>query len=305
MSYITDDIDKVVECLKAGQVVALPTETVYGLAAAFDNIEAIQEVFAIKKRPTNHPLILHVLPEWNLYQWVDAILPLEHDLIAQYWPGPLTMVFPTNTSKISPVITGGQTTVAIRAPNHPVMMTVLEKLGKPLVAPSANPFAKISPTMASHVLDHFPDIDLPILEGGRCQVGLESTIVRVNNQQIEVLRPGTIRLEDATLESNDKEIRVPGKMDRHYQPAKPLYYFTHATELPDSLQDFYVMGFNDNHFSLDYRFPEDWNQACHEFYYQLQVAAQSDKKAILIELPSFTTLKDKITRAGQPIIKKK
>lgn len=305
MSFITSDIDLIVEALKNGKVVGLPTETVYGLAADYSNLKAVEKIFELKKRPRGHPLIVHVLKDWDLSQWVDALPAKALELIDNFWPGPLSIVLPTNTDKINPLITGQQQTVAIRAPNHPEFIKVLKQFGKPLVAPSANLFEQISPTTAEHVEHNFRHEDLAILQGGRCQQGMESCIVSLVHDRLEVLRPGKLFYKQNQSWIKKANIKVPGQMQRHYQPRKPCFYFETAQQLPQTLEHYYVMGFHANECSLDYCFPENLDEIYYEFYYQLQQAEKSAAKAILIQLPpnddEYDVIRDRIFKSSKPI----
>jgi L-threonylcarbamoyladenylate synthase len=303
MSFITHDESLILKKLEEGEVVGIPTETVYGLAADYQNEKAIQKIFKIKNRPTQHPLIMHVLPEWDLSQWVLSIPPQAQDLMKKFWPGPLTLVFRLKANAVTPLITGGQDTVAIRAPSHPLMISLLKSFGKPLVAPSANPFEKLSPTTAQHVQKHFIHENLVILDGGRCEVGIESTIVDMANHIGQVLRPGQLNLSSTNFEPST--IKVPGACTKHYQPHKPCYYFDNIQQLDIPLDDYYVMCFNAyKALKIDYQFPDDFQQICYEFYYQLKIADESRFKNILIERPVGQTLQmiaDKIQRAARSL----
>lgn len=301
MSFITNDMSLILSRLEAGDVVAIPTETVYGLAADYANEKAIEKIFAMKKRPSQHPLIMHILPEWDILQWVKDVPDVAWDAMNLYWPGPLTLVFPLKAQTVSTLITGGQSTVAIRAPSHPLMLELLKRLGRPIVAPSANPFEKLSPTTAVHVQKHFLHEDLAILEGGRCEVGIESTIVDMAHDVGTVLRAGQCDFSFETIKKHT-DIRVPGAHSKHYQPYKPCYYLENLDLITEELDDFYVMRFDPApHQKTDYLFPLDFKAVCYEFYYQLQKADESDAKAILIELPKhvdFQMIIDKIKRAA-------
>lgn len=306
MSFITQDESLILKRLNEGLAVAIPTETVYGLAADYANEEAVKKIFKIKNRPQQHPLIMHILPDWDLSQWVEYIPEQASELIKKYWPGPLTLVFRMKADSVLPVITGGQDTVAIRAPNHPMMLGLLKSFGRPLVAPSANPFEKLSPTTAWHVQQHFMHEDLAILDGGRCQVGIESTIVDMAHQIGQVLRPGQLNLPQ--IEAQFSSIRVPGAHSKHYQPHQPCFYFDNIEELDFSLDDDYVICFQ--HYAglkIDYCFPHDFEKICYEFYYQLKKADESGCNRILIERPQSPALQmiaDKIQRAAHPIFVK-
>ncbi len=158
MGRISNDLDRIVNELLLGNLVSLPTETVYGLAADATNEVAVEKIFKVKKRPLNHPLIMHVAPDWDLSQWVERIPEYACNLIKSFWPGPLTFVFKLKEkTNISRLATGTQGTIAIRSPDHPLALEILRKLDRPIVAPSANPFGKVSPTEAKHVMQDFPE----------------------------------------------------------------------------------------------------------------------------------------------------
>ncbi len=208
------------ELLRQGQLVAIPTETVYGLAADATQEAAIRQVFARKGRPADHPLIVHLGDASWAAHW-GVLPPLFERLASRFWPGPLTLVVP-RLARVSPLITGGQDSVALRVPRHPLTLETLRILGEPVVAPSANRFGRTSPTRPDHVLAEFPE--LAVLDGGACPVGLESSIVDLTGPQPRLLRPGQLsraELEEVTgpLASTDVSApRVPGALDRHYAP---------------------------------------------------------------------------------------
>ncbi|QRK08763.1 threonylcarbamoyl-AMP synthase [Archangium violaceum] len=222
---ITPDIlTRAVETLRRGGVIALPTETVYGLAANCEDELAVRRVFAIKGRPATHPLIVHVARAEELPSWARHV-PEEAWLLARaFWPGPLTLVLP-RTSRATDAVTGGQDTVAVRVPHHPVALAVLDALGGGVAAPSANRFGRVSPTTAEHVrADLGDEVDL-ILDGGPCTVGVESTIVDLSGKEPAVLRPGGLAVEE--LERvlgrevpvrTSATVRVSGSLASHYAP---------------------------------------------------------------------------------------
>ncbi|KTC91454.1 L-threonylcarbamoyladenylate synthase [Fluoribacter dumoffii] len=316
MPLITTHIDRAIHDLQEGKPVAIPTETVYGLAAPVNNEKAIRAVFAMKNRPLNHPLIVHVAKNWDLTQWVKDIPEYAQQLIEKFWPGPLTLVFHCKVDQINPLITGGQTTVAVRCPAHPLTQELLMKLGTPLVAPSANPFGKVSPTTAQHVSESFPDQELTILDGGRCTVGIESTILDATHaKNYQILRHGLIDektiAEVITTPSLHQEntLRVPGKLESHYQPQKTLYYFSDYEALsnfcrnnPDKIYAIASKqppGVLEEHFHLLGNKPE---QVAFDLYYQLRKADTSDVQTIVIELPpateSWQGIRERILKAG-------
>lgn len=316
MSTITTNIELAKSCLKQGNLVAIPTETVYGLAGNAEDETAIRKIYALKNRPLNHPLIMHVAHHWNLTRWVSSLPDYAQTLINHFWPGPLTLVLNANMTNVSPLITGGQDTIALRCPKHPIAETLLTELNFPLVAPSANPFGKISPTTAEHVRDSFINADLLILDGGRCPVGIESTIIAAtDSNHYQILRHGVISeqeistiLPDRALADNNS-IRAPGKLASHYQPEKPLYCFADTAAIEQFCQQasapVYVISFQ--HFThwpadLYYKMPTTPDKAAFELYYQLRRADQSEAASIAIELPpendGWQGIRERILKAG-------
>lgn len=226
-----------VRVLKTGGTVAFPTETVYGLGADITNPTAIQKVYSIKKRPIDHPLIVHIADQSQLNFWAQNIPETAWQLASQFWPGPLTLIL-QRSEHVPKSVTGGQDTVGIRIPNHPVALALLNQLGpdKALVAPSANRFGRISPTTADHVLNELGQAPDMILDGGSCSVGLESTIVSFCNHCVTVLRPGGLSLStlektlnsSVTLNDHNAAIRTPGSHVSHYAPYTPLNIYSTA-----------------------------------------------------------------------------
>ncbi len=318
MSIVTTNLQQAIKDLRQGKPVAIPTETVYGLAALIENETGIREVFSMKNRPLNHPLIVHVAKDQDLSAWVEDIPNYAKDLMQAFWPGPLTLVFKAKAGRINPLITGGQSTVAIRSPNHPLTQDLLKAVDMPLVAPSANPFGKISPTTAAHVLHSFPDKPITVLNGGRCQVGIESTIIDATQaENYTILRHGSITeallsaVAPGLVSQPDSDIRVPGKLASHYQPEKTLYYFTDHFELERfcSINPSQVFAITPDKpaavtENAYLKFPDAPEKAAFELYYQLRQADKSDKAIIVIELPSDTDawagVKERIIKAGQP-----
>lgn len=222
---ISNDISLAASVLTAGGLVAMPTETVYGLAANIYNEEAVDRIFSLKNRPHFNPLIVHIGRQADLNDLVDNIPPLANKLAAHFWPGPLTLLLPKKDT-IPAKITAGKPMVAIRMPNHPMALDLLRSLPFPLAAPSANPFGRISPTKAEHVEAYFGNQIPVILDGGPCQAGIESTIIGVEDNRITIFRKGTIT-EDAlrafsddvlSHEKKESEPVAPGMLDQHYAP---------------------------------------------------------------------------------------
>jgi L-threonylcarbamoyladenylate synthase len=222
-----EDIAAAVAALRAGDVIGLPTETVYGLAGDASNPAAVARIFAIKGRPSSHPVIVHLADAHLVGGWARETPPAASALMQRFWPGPLTVVLP-RTASVPDAVTGGQDTVALRVPAHPVALQVLRAFGGGLAAPSANRYGRISPTTAAHVRADLGS-DVPIvLDGGPCEVGLESTIVACLGGRIAILRPGRIRVDE--IESVVGPVggappaapRVPGSVASHYAPRTVL-----------------------------------------------------------------------------------
>jgi L-threonylcarbamoyladenylate synthase len=230
-------VDQAVQKLNSQEPVAIPTETVYGLAARIDQDAALQKIFAIKKRPFFDPLIVHIqsvaqarllTTEWPLTAQI---------LAAAFWPGPLTLVLP-KSEQVSPLITSGLLTVGLRLPRHPLALELLAKVGVPLAAPSANRFGRTSPTQAEHVLSEFAD-QVPVVDGGACDIGLESTVLSLQDsgRTLILLREGAITPSqiEKSLRGKVPDLRwieppsrqmAPGQMQHHYMPSVPLVIVT-------------------------------------------------------------------------------
>lgn len=228
-TLLTKDIRKAADALLAGNIIGMPTETVYGLAGLAYNDSAIRSIYEIKARPYNNPLILHVDNLASLASIAQDVPQLAYDLAEAFWPGPLTLIL-NKTSNVPQLVTGGQNTVAVRIPSHPVALELLKAVKFPLAAPSANPFGRVSPTASSHVMDYFNGKIPLILEGGNSTVGIESTIVGFDRGMPVVYRQGCVTGEDlkrfsakVKLELKAKAMPVaPGMLSRHYSPKTPL-----------------------------------------------------------------------------------
>jgi L-threonylcarbamoyladenylate synthase len=233
------------QLLGAGQIVAIPTETVYGLAADAQNAEAVARIYAAKGRPDFNPLIVHVRDQ-KAAEKLGVFNATAQVLAETFWPGPLTLVLPLQPdAAVALAVTAGLPTIAIRCPAHPVMQALLLKSGLSLAAPSANPSGSISPTRADHVLKGLGGAVPMILDGGSCSAGLESTIVAVRDDGWQILRPGPITSEDienmlgyAPLAAINGSIEAPGQMASHYAPSKPVRLNVIASE-----PDVYLIGF--------------------------------------------------------------
>ena len=220
--FIGTDIDRAVEILRNGGLVGLPTETVYGLAADASQKEAVTRIFTVKGRPNNHPLIVHVGSIDSARPWSSSWTQSAELLGTTYWPGPLSVVVEKSPDVLVEV-TGGHHTVALRVPGHSMAIDLLNRFNGGLAAPSANKFGKVSPTTAQHVWDDLGTSVDYILDGGACEVGIESTIVDCSTRTPVVLRPGGISAEDIhkIVELGDDDLgisRAPGMLPAHYAP---------------------------------------------------------------------------------------
>ena len=233
MSIISKDIQKAVNLLTDEQLVAIPTETVYGLAGNIFSEKAIKSIFSTKKRPFFNPLIVHIHTIDSLESLATHIPEKAKLLAAAFWPGSLTLVL-KKSNKIPDLITAGKDTVAIRIPNHPVTLALLKQLPFPLAAPSANPFGSISPTKPEHVARYFKNDIQMVLDGGSCVNGIESTIIGFENDEPIIYRLGALPLEDIEavvgklVVKNNKEENpdAPGMLARHYAPKTSTFLVT-------------------------------------------------------------------------------
>lgn len=258
---ITKSIKKAVYYLNKGDVVAIPTETVYGLAASIDKENALKKIFEIKQRPYSNPLIVHI----DAVESLDKIaknIPEKAKLLAKhFWPGPLTMIFEKNKT-VSDTITANKKTVAVRIPNHPVTLELIKKIGVPLAAPSANPFGSISPTSAKHVEKYFKNTLDVILDGGPSEKGIESTIIGFKKGEVVVYRLGSISIEMLEMvvgrvkiiQSSEKLPIAPGMLERHYAPRTPMILSNNPLHTAFNLigKNIGLLVFDGRHFSKEY-----------------------------------------------------
>jgi len=222
------ELDKAVAILRRGGLVAFPTETVYGLGADAGNPAALKKLYAAKGRPAEHPVIVHIADMAQLMRWAREITPVAQKLAQKFWPGPLTMLF-KRAPGVSDAVTGGQDTVGIRIPSHPVAHALLKKFGGGVAAPSANRFGRISATTADHVHSEFGSLVDFVFDSGQCDVGIESTIVDATGEVPVLLRPGHITAAEIEAAA-DKKLGMPtaqtprasGTLAAHYAPATPL-----------------------------------------------------------------------------------
>ena len=223
------DIQRAVEVLRAGGLVGVPTETVYGLGADASNELAVRRIFAAKGRPSTHPLIVHVASLALAREWALPLPPEAEALAHAFWPGPLTLIV-KRSARATDAVTGGQDTVGLRVPRHPLALALLHAFGGGIAAPSANRFGRVSPTTARHVEAELgPDVDF-VLDGGACEVGVESTIVDLSGEAPRLLRPGGVAREaieallgrPVPLLTQADTVRAPGLLASHYAPRAGL-----------------------------------------------------------------------------------
>jgi L-threonylcarbamoyladenylate synthase len=311
------EISRAAEILRAGGLVAFPTETVYGLGADASNPAAVRRIFAAKGRPADHPLIVHLASAMALPQWAREIPPAARALAARYWPGPLTLILRRAHGVIDEV-TGGQDTVGLRVPSHPMAQALLQAFGGGIAAPSANRFGRISPTTAQHVRDELGDrVDL-ILDGGPCDVGIESTIVDLSSGVAVLLRPGRIAPEEIEAllgtpvgRRGSGSPRASGTLAAHYAPRLPLLLvpaetFDATVREQGALRSVAVLARHPNpaamsvaHWQLA---PVDPLAYAHQLYAALRALDESGCEVILVEsppeTPDWAAVRDRLQRAA-------
>jgi L-threonylcarbamoyladenylate synthase len=234
----SSEVSRAAELLRAGELVAFPTETVYGLGADASNPLAIARIFAAKGRPADHPLIVHLPDASHLERWAVDVPEAAFKLAAAFWPGPLTLILKRHSSVLD-AVTGGQDTVGLRVPNHPLAIELLREFDGGVAAPSANRFGRISPTSASHVREELDSGVAIILDGGPCAVGIESTILDLSGREARILRPGMLRADAfvavlgyaPNCGATQNTPRVSGSLEAHYAPRTPLQLLA-AADLP-------------------------------------------------------------------------
>jgi L-threonylcarbamoyladenylate synthase len=220
------EIEEAVQALRAGELVVFPTETVYGLGANATDPAAVRKIFEVKQRPADHPVIVHLDNPRYLHRWVSDINAVAEKLAAAFWPGPLTLILP-KAANVNDLVTGGQDSIGIRVPSHPIAQQLLTAFGGGIAAPSANRYGRLSPTKPEHVKEELGDAVNVILDGGETAIGLESTIVSCLGNEARLLRPGYITRSQfekvvGPLASGGPVPRAPGDKRLHYAPATPL-----------------------------------------------------------------------------------
>lgn len=293
-----NDLDQALAVLRAGGLVAIPTETVYGLAADAMNPDAVRRIFAVKQRPIDHPLIVHIAAAEQLGDWAAAIPPAAAVLADACWPGPLTLLVP-RAAQVLDIVTGGLPTVGARVPAHPLTLALLDRFGGGLAAPSANRFGRVSPTTAEHVrADLGDDVDF-VLDGGPCPIGVESTIVDCTTDPPQVLRPGGIPSEhiaallDLVLGDPDGPSRAPGMLESHYAPRCRVVLATTPAEAQSRAAAWPVSEILDD---------PDLVRYAHTLYSRLRDADDRQVEVVVAVLPPALGLghaiRDRLTKAA-------
>jgi len=291
--------------LRAGGVVALPTETVYGLAADITHESAIERVYAIKGRPREHPLIVHIGAVRDLETYALDVPEAAHRLAARFWPGPLTMVL-RKSALVPGIVTAGQSTVALRMVDHPLTLAILRIFGGAVAAPSANRFGRVSPTTAQHVRDDLGDDVDYIVDGGPCRVGVESTIVDLTGAVPAILRVGAIgpsTLADAlgvpVVVRSGSPMRVPGTLASHYAPRAEIVLVA-ADAVDAEVARRVAAGEHVAKLTL----PEDPAAAARTLYASLRALDAEGNHAIVTALPPddelHAAVRDRLARAAAP-----
>ena len=287
---------KALELLKNNEVVGMPTETVYGLAASIYSEEGLKKIFSVKERPFYDPLIVHIAHLDQVLEVVKIFPEAAKVLTKKYWPGPLTIIL-EKSSKVSDLITSGLNTVAIRMPKHPVALELISQFGSPLAAPSANKFGKTSPTKFQHVIEEFNN-EVYVLNGGECEVGIESTILFISQTSarkvtVKLLRPGGITLSEllddlinagyeVEVQEKDMTMNAPGNMKHHYMPKKPLVLINCREGIDVEIPSVY-----NNHFEM--KLSDVPEVAARELYAQLRFSAEQSCDYILFKKKFYYT----------------
>jgi L-threonylcarbamoyladenylate synthase len=307
------DLAQAITMLKRGEVVAIPTETVYGLAANASSEDALRQIYAIKQRPSDNPLIIHIADASQVLDFAAEFPPLAQKLAIAFWPGPLTLVLPAKES-VSTIVRGKQPTVALRVPSHPITLQLLKQSGLALAAPSANKFTELSPTTAAHVSAGLGE-GVPVLDGGACAVGIESTIVSVENDDWRLLRLGMIS-ETAIVEVAGKPAlqhsinlpKVPGQHLQHYSPKTKAMLFQVRGDLINfakAHKSSAALLFGDGALPNCQYFilPDYPKEAAERLYDTLHHMDALKVKTLLIEKPpnqkDWLAITDRLTRAVQ------
>lgn len=307
---MTPEIRKAAELLRAGGLVAFPTETVYGLGADASSSSAVARLYAVKGRPADHPVIVHFDSMQRALAWARDVPEQARTLAQRFWPGPLTLIL-KRSAKAGDFVTGGQDNVGLRVPSHPVARQLLQAFGGGVAAPSANRFGHVSPTTAAHVrADLGGEVDM-VLEGGPSEVGIESTILDLSGGEAVLLRPGAITLRQLSEMLSIKEkpghtVRHSGGLERHYAPRTPAKLVaTHAldAEIARFRERVAVLAFSRPDERVDFwlRMPSDAAAYAQKLYASLRELDEAGCELILIEAPpegaDWAAVRDRLQRA--------
>jgi L-threonylcarbamoyladenylate synthase len=293
-------------------LVAFPTETVYGLGADASSERAMARLYAVKGRPAEHPVIVHFASAEEAFQWAAEVPEAARRLAKRFWPGPLTLIL-RRSGRAKDFVTGGQPSVGLRVPSHPVARALLEEFARPIAAPSANRFGRVSPTTAAHVREDLgADVDL-VLEGGPSEVGIESTIVDLSGPEPVLLRPGQVSIQDLkdilgkdVLDSRRSATRHPGGMERHYAPRTPARLVpSHELDKEISVcrEKVAVLAFSRPDERVDYwlRMPREPRAYAQRLYAALRELDTAGCERILVEAPpegpEWAAVRDRLKRA--------
>ena len=295
--------------LAQGEVVALPTETVYGLAADASQLNAVNKIYQVKHRPQGHPLIMHFAELADMLPWVKKIPPLAEKLARHGWPGPLSMLL-WRSEKVLDAVTGGSDKVCVRIPNQATTRAIIRQLGHPIVAPSANMYGAVSPTSAKHVMHDLQGKIAAVVDGGDCQVGLESTILDMTGEQPVLMRPGGYSLPEIEailgcqiITQHDGKTKVSGNLLNHYQPNTRLELLN-PQQAESSIPKGSILMLRELSYSSEiaqYHMPLDAKRYGQMLYAVLRLLDQGGYSKILIEMPpdklEWMAVRDRIAKA--------
>ena len=312
-------VGRAADILRSGGLVAFPTETVYGLGADAADEEAVKKIFALKGRPADHPVIVHLASVATLGDWAE-VPGIAYALAEAFWPGPLTLIL-KRRAWVPDVVTGGQATVGLRVPAHPVALALLRRFGGGVAAPSANRFGRVSPTTAAHVRAEFGDV-VPVLDGGACRVGLESTILDLSGGAPKVLRPGAVsvaQLGEITREITGEALtapelnsepghdapRVPGGLSSHYAPLTPTFLLGSAVGVSGARDAVLARRPQAAEAACWLSLPDDPDAFGRGLYAALRDLDVPDHARILVEAPpdtpAWAAVRDRLGRAAEPL----
>jgi L-threonylcarbamoyladenylate synthase len=309
---VSSEVRRAAQVLRAGGLVAFPTETVYGLGADAASAQAIKKLYAVKRRPADHPVIVHFATADRAFQWAREVPPAAKILAERFWPGPLTLIL-KRSALAKDFVTGGQDSVGLRVPSHPVAHALLTEFDGAIAAPSANRFGHVSPTTAAHVREDLgSDVDL-VLEGGPSEVGIESTIVDLSGPRPVLLRPGRISKDEVQAilgseitEKTQASPRHSGGLERHYAPRTPALLvptFDLDREIAKGKDKVAVLAFSRPDERVEYwlRMPREPQAYAQKLYAALRELNTAVCERILVEAPPDTpewaAVRDRLVRA--------